>query len=48
MSVYLRPSRLLGLRTGRRGRVRWSVGPRFLRLHTGGGERGQAAAGPGG
>ena len=39
MSVYLRPSRLLGPRIGSRGRVRWSIGPRWLRLHTGGGYR---------
>jgi hypothetical protein len=38
VSIYLRPSRLLGLRIGRRGRVRWSVGPRWLRPHTGGGD----------
>jgi hypothetical protein len=35
VSLFLRPSRFLGLRIGRRGRVRWSLGPRWLRLHTG-------------
>ena len=37
MSLFLRPVRLLGIRIGRRGRTRWSLGPRLFRLHTGGG-----------
>jgi hypothetical protein len=35
VSLFLRPSRLLGIRLGRSG-VRWSVGPHWLRLQTGG------------
>jgi hypothetical protein len=37
----------LRLRIGRRGRTRWSVGPRWLRLHTGGGYRGGVSTGAG-
>ena len=46
VSLYLRPSRFLKLRTSSRG-VRWSIGPRWLRLHTGGGGDGvSTGAGP--
>ncbi len=47
MSLYLRPCRFLKLRISRRRGVRWSVGPRWLRFHTGGGGPGvSTAAGP--
>ena len=36
MGIYIRPSRLLGLRFTKRG-VRLAIGPRWLRYHTGGG-----------
>jgi len=42
VSVYLRIAPGVKIRIGRRGRVRWSVWPRWARLHTGGGYRSAA------
>ena len=36
MGIYIRPSRFLKVRITKRG-VRWAVGPRAARLHTGAG-----------
>jgi hypothetical protein len=37
VSVYLKIAPGVKIRIGRRGLVRWSLGPRAARLHTGGG-----------
>jgi hypothetical protein len=37
VSLYLRLMPGVKVRIGRRGRTRWSLGPRAARLHTGGG-----------
>jgi hypothetical protein len=46
MSLFIRPSRLLGVRASRRG-LRWSAGPRWLRFHAGGGGGAGISAGAG-
>jgi hypothetical protein len=47
MSLHLRLAPGVRARIGRRGRTRWSLGPRLSRLHTGGGYRSGVSAGAG-
>jgi hypothetical protein len=37
MSIYLKLAPGIKIRIGRRGRTRWSLGPRLFRLRTGSG-----------
>jgi hypothetical protein len=47
VSVYLRLAPGVKVRIGRRGRTRWSLEPRWLRLHLGAGGDGiSTGAGP--
>ena len=47
MSLFLKIAPGVKIRIGRRGRVRWSLGPRLFRLHAGGGYRGGVSTGAG-
>jgi hypothetical protein len=47
MSIYLRLAPGIKVRIGRRGRTRWSLGPRAARLHVGGGYRSGVSTGAG-